>query len=47
MKGYQWGGKAKNGGKGTENKQHKWQVEDRQGEVRIVQEMQKSKNLYI
>ena len=32
MKGYQWGGKAKNGGKGTENKQHKWQVEDRHGE---------------
>ena len=22
------------GGKGTENKQHKWQVEDRQGEVK-------------
>ena len=34
-------------GKGTENKQHKWQVEDRQGREGIVQEMQKPKNLYI
>ena len=28
----EWEGKR--GGKGTENKQHKWQVEDRQGEVK-------------
>ena len=33
------------GGKGTENKQHKWQVENRQGEGKIVQEMQKPNNL--
>ena len=25
---------GESGGKGTENKQHKWQVEDRQGEVK-------------
>ena len=25
---------GKRGGKGTENKQHEWQVEDRQGEVK-------------
>ena len=34
------------GRKGTENK-HKWQVENRQGRLRIVQEMQKPKNLYV
>ena len=39
--------KGKKGGKGTGNKQHKWQVENRQGEVRIVQEMQKPKNLHV
>ena len=27
-------GKWERGGKGTENKQHKWWVEDRQGEVK-------------
>ena len=27
-------GREKNGGKGTGNKQHKWQVENRQGEVK-------------
>ena len=26
--------REENGGKGTENKQHKWQVENRQGEVK-------------
>ena len=30
MEGYQWGRGEK--GKGTENKQHEWQVENRQGE---------------
>ena len=35
MEGYQWGGwEGKRGGKGTENKQHKWQVENRQGVVK-------------
>ena len=32
MEGNQQGGE--NGGKGTANKQHKWQVENRQGEVK-------------
>ena len=32
MEGYQWGSGWGEGGKGTENMQHKWQVEDRQGE---------------
>ena len=32
MEGYQWGVGGGEGGKGTENKQHKWQVENRQGE---------------
>ena len=35
MEGYQereWEGER--GGKGTENKQHKWKVENRQGEVK-------------
>ena len=31
MEGYQQG---ENGGKGTGNKKHKWQVENRQGEVK-------------
>ena len=31
MGGYQWGHE---GWKGTENKQHKWQVENRQGEIK-------------
>ena len=26
--------RQENGGKGTENKQHKWQVENRQGEIK-------------
>ena len=37
----------KRGGKSTKNKQHKWQVENRQGEIKIIQEMQKPKNLYV
>ena len=33
MEGYQQGiGMGREGGKGTENKQHKWQIENRQGE---------------
>ena len=35
MEGYQQGGGGwKMGRKGTENKKHKWQVENRQGEVK-------------
>ena len=33
MEGYQWGREEK-GGKGTGNKQHKWQIQNRQGEVK-------------
>ena len=32
MKGYQQGSGRERGGKGKESKQHKWQVENRQGE---------------
>ena len=45
MEGYQQGS-GKGGEKDTENKQRKWQVENRQGRV-IVQEMQKPKNLQV
>ena len=34
MEGYQWGGGGGRGGKGTGNKKQKWQVENRQGEVK-------------
>ena len=34
-------------GKGTENKMHKWQVQNRQGEVKNIQEMEKPKDLYV
>ena len=34
MEGYQWECGRGRGGKGTENKKHKWWVEDRQGEVK-------------
>ena len=35
MEGYQQeSGRGREGGKGTENKQNKWQVENRQGEVK-------------
>ena len=47
MEGYQWGSDGKRGGKGTGNKQHKWQVQNRQGEVKIVWEMEKPKNVKI
>ena len=45
MEGYQWGGGGE-WGKGTGNKKHKWQVQNRQGRLRIVWEMGKPKNLY-
>ena len=48
MEGFQWGeGREEQGGKGTEKKKHKWQVQNRQGRLRIVWEMQKPKNLYV
>ena len=34
MEGYQWVGEGGNGGKGTGNKYHKWQIQNRQGEVK-------------
>ena len=34
MEDYQWGGGGTEGGKSTGNKEHKWQVQNRQGEVR-------------
>ena len=35
MEGYQQGtGGGERGREGTENKQHKWQIENRQGEVK-------------
>ena len=34
MEGYQWGGVGEKGGKGTGNKQHKWWIQNRQGEVK-------------
>ena len=43
LKGYQLGGEW---GKGTENKQHKWQAQNRQGEVKNSIENVKPKNLY-
>ena len=48
MEGYQQGSeRGERGGKGTENKKHNWQVQNRQGRLRIVQEMEKPKNLYV
>ena len=46
-KSYQWGGMGGEWGKSTGNKKHKWQVENRQGRLRIVLEMEKPKNLYV
>ena len=34
MEGYQWGGGGRRGGKGAGNKRHKWQVQNRQEEVK-------------
>ena len=40
-------GEGGNAGKGTGNKKHKWEVQNRQRMLRIVWEMEKPKNLYI
>ena len=45
MEGYQWGGGGE-WGKGTGNKKHKWQVQNR-GRLRRVWAMEKPKNLYV
>ena len=34
MEGYQWGVQGEKERKGTGNKKHKWQVQNRQGEVK-------------
>ena len=34
MEGYHWGNGGDKGEQSAENKQHKWQVENRQGEVK-------------
>ena len=49
MDGYQqWGGVGlENGGVCTGNKKLNWQVQNRQGRLRIVWEMEKPKNLYV
>ena len=46
MEGYQWGGVGEKGGNGTGNKQHKWWIQNRQGEVKNSIENVKPKNLY-
>ena len=43
MQGYQWRGRG--GIKGTENKKHKWQVQNRQGEVKNSMENVEAKEL--
>ena len=47
MEGYQWGGEGREQGKGTGNKEQKWQVEDRQGEVRNSIGNREAKELYV
>ena len=48
MEGYQWGeGGERMGGKGTGNKKHKWQVQNRQGLVKNSIGNVKAKNLYV
>ena len=42
-----WMGKGENGGKGTGNKKYNWQVQNKQGKLRVVQKMEKLKNLYV
>ena len=46
VEGYQQGGES-GGGEGTGKKKHKWWVQNRQGWLRIVWEMEKPKNLYV
>ena len=45
MEGYQWGGVGEKGGKGTGNKQHKWWIQNRQGEVKNSIENGEAKEL--
>ena len=45
MEGYQQGRGGENGGKGTGNKRHKWQVQNRQGEVKKSIENVEAKEL--
>ena len=45
MQGYQWRGRG--GIKGTENKKHKWQVQNRQGEVKNSMGNGKAKELIL
>ena len=45
MEGYQWGGVGEKGGKGTGNKQHKWWIQNRQGEVKNSIENGEAKDL--
>ena len=40
-------GGGENGGKGTGNRTHKWQVQTRPGRLRIVWAMETPKNLYV
>ena len=48
MEGYQRGGGAgRMRGKGTGNKKHNWQAQNRQGEVKNTIEMENTKNLYV
>ena len=48
MEGYQEGGeKGRVRGKGTGNKKHSWEVQNRQGEVKNSIEMEKPNNLYV
>ena len=41
-----WVGERGNEGKGAGIKKHNWQVQNRQGRLRIVYEMEKPKNLH-
>ena len=45
-RGISWRGKEENEGKGTGNKKHNWRYKIDRGRLRIVQEMEKPKNLY-
>ena len=46
MEGFQWHGRREEqGGKGTGNKKHKWQVQNRQGEVKNIMGNVKAKKL--
>ena len=47
MEGYQWGGGDGRIGREDTGNKHNWQVENRQGRLRMVQEIEKPKNLYV